>query len=387
MIPGYRCGIVISHTIGDLAYYDPYRKETTSWAYSTWTSPVHFLAFGATRLVMSWNAQTPHGTWLRTEIQATMQDGEQTPWLTMGNYSFFDTDIARTSLSQIAEPYGEVDTDTFLTYLGFTVRAYRLRVTLCRKPGTSISPRVWQLAALASAIPPREMVLESAPGPASREGIELSVPRYSQYVHEGRYTEYDGGGRSWCSSTSTEMVTEYWGMHPREEDLAWVSPEYQDAQVDFAARYSYDYRYQSTGNWAFNAAYASHFGLDAEIIQLPSMEHLEQLVAGGIPVVTAQAFDGGEITGASYQTAGHLWVVTGFIEDGDVIVNDPAGPSNSQVRHVFNRRQFENVWLRTFWRRRNGSTGYSPGGVAYLIKPHEMKPPPNLDPAMPTWRE
>ena len=359
----------------------------TSWACSTWTSPVRSLDFGATRLVMSWNGQTPRGTCLITEVQAMMQDGEKTPWLTIGNYAFFDTDIVRTSVSPSAKPYGQVDTDTFLTYPGFTIYAYRLRVTLCRAPGTDASPRVWQLAMLASAIPPRQTVSASALGTASRGGIELSVPQYSQHMHDGQHEQYDGGGKSWCSPTSTQMVTDYWGMHPREEELAWLSPDYQDPQVAYAARHTYDHRYQGTGNWAFNIAYASHFGLDATIVQLPSMEHLERLVAQGIPVVTAQAFDEEEISGASYQTAGHLWVVTGFAKEGDVIVNDPASPSNPQVRQVFDRGQFENVWLRTFWRRRDGTTGYNTGGIAYLIKPHEMTLPPNIDPANRTWQE
>jgi hypothetical protein len=380
VIPGNRRGIRISRTVGTLSYYDPFRETTTIWAYGSWTSPVKGLDFGATRLVMSWNGKTPRGTFLIAEIQAMMQDGGKTPWMRIGNYAFFDTDISRTSISPVAQPYGEVDTDTFLTYQDFTVRAYRLRVTLCRRPGTEVSPRVWQVSMLASAIPPRERVPASVPGPSCAEGIELRVPRYSQYIHQGHYQEYDGGGRSWCSPASTQMSIEYWGKGPGEGELTWVRPGHQDPQVVYAAHHIYDHRYQGTGNWAFNIAYASHFGLNAQIVQLPSMGHLERLVAYGIPVVTGQAFDEGEITGASYKTVGHLWVVTGFTKAGDVIVNDPASPANPQVRHVFDRHQFENAWLRTFWRRNDGTTGYGTGGIAYIIKPHEMKLPNDSDP-------
>src|SRR5205085_7637470 len=115
------------------------------------------------------------------------------------------------------------------------------------------------------------------------KGIELAVPGYSQYEHSGHYEQYDGGGKSWCSATSTEMVIEYWGARPREKDFAWVSPGYQDPQVASAARHTYDHGYQGTGNWAFNTAYASHFGLDGEVLQLSSMDHLEELIAHGIP--------------------------------------------------------------------------------------------------------
>jgi len=66
-----------------------------------------------------------------------------------------------------------------------------------------------------------------------------------------------------------------------------------------------------------------------------------------------------------------------------LVVNDPAGPSDNTVRHVFSRRQFENVWLRTCWERPDGSTGYGSGGVAYIIWPRGMRLPPNLDPLSP----
>jgi len=379
-------GIAISRAAGTLDRNSRFGKAEDSWDCSTWTSPVHTLGFGATRLIPSWNAQVPHRTWLRIEIKAAMQTGTWTPWLIMGDYAFFDTEISRVSYSPTAEPYGKVETDNFLTDLEFSVHAYQARVTLCRKRGMSASPRLWGLAVAASAIPPRETIGASAPGPASREGIELDVPGYSQYVHNGHYEQYGGGGKSWCSATSTQMVLEYWGVRPREKCLAWVGTECQDPQIVFAARHTYDYRYQGTGNWAFNTAYASHFGLDGEVLQLPSTDHLEQLIAHGIPVVTAQAFDKGEIAHADYETTGHLWVVTGFTKNGDVIVNDPASPSNSEVRRVLGRRQFENVWLRTFWKRPDGEVRYNPGGIAYLIRPHGATLPPALDPGNRPWR-
>ena len=49
--------------------------------------------------------------------------------------------------------------------------------------------------------------------------------------------------------------------------------------------------------------------------------------------------------------------VRGFTADGHVITNDPAGKTNSQVRRVYDRAQFERAWLK-------GS-----GGVAYVIAP------------------
>ena len=53
VIPGSNGGLVISQPAGTLAYHDPFKKDTKNWAYSTWTTPVHRLDFGATELVSS----------------------------------------------------------------------------------------------------------------------------------------------------------------------------------------------------------------------------------------------------------------------------------------------------------------------------------------------
>lgn len=382
-LAGDRTGIDISSTVGSLLYRDAYLHTKKTYDYATWTSPVHQLAFGATELVSSWNAQTPAGTWLKVELNATMEDGAQTGWLDMGNWAALDTDIARTSVSPSAAPYGSVDTDTFFASSGHAVHGYQLRTTLYRLPGSTASPRLWQVGAFASLVPARSSVPTSPPGGA--EGIELAVPKYSQQIHAGEYKEYGGGGDAWCSPTSNEMIDEFWGAGPTAADMSWVDPSYADPSVDYAARETYDYQYQGTGNWPFNGGYAAHFGLDSEIVQLRSADDLEQLITAGIPVAISVAFDNGELTGSGYGTAGHLMDVVGFTSTGDFIVNDPFSPSDAQVRHVYQRAQLENIWLRTFWTRADGTTGHGSGGVAYVITPHTMALPPVLDPANPTW--
>jgi hypothetical protein len=301
----------------------------------------------------------------------------------MGDWAALDTDISRTSTSPSAAPYGAVSTDTFNASAGHSVRAYQLRATLYRLATSSATPRLWQLGSFASLVPPRTAVTPSPLGGA--EGIELAVPRYSQQTHVGQYKKYGGGGDAWCSPTSTEMITEFWGAGPTAADLSWVDPSYADPSVDYAARETYDYAYQGTGNWPFNTGYASHYGLDAAVVQLRNVDDLEQLIKAGIPIAISVAFDSAELTGAGYSTAGHLMVVIGFTATGDFIVNDPFSPSDAAVRHVYARAQLENIWLRTHWTRTDGTTGSGSGGVAYLITPHAMALPPVLDAANPTW--
>ena len=39
-------------------------------------------------------------------------------------------------------------------------------------------------------------------------------------------------------------------------------------------------------------------------------------------------------------------MITGFTSTGDVVVNDPAAPTDSSVRRTYDRGQFERAWLR-----------------------------------------
>ncbi|MEZ0109159.1 hypothetical protein ABH920_003169 [Catenulispora sp. EB89] len=379
-LPGPRLGVVIREAAGTTSYTDPYLNTTTEYEYAIWTSPLRRLDFGATQLTAHWNADTPKGTFLKVELLATMEDGHLDTWV-MGIWAFDDSELNRTSVNGQSSVCGKIDTDTWSAGTGHSMSAYQLRLTLLRRPGAAITPRVWQIGATASTVPSRTTVPASTPGPAT--GITLAVKPYAQYLHDGQYTEYGGGGEAWCSPTSIEMVVEFWGKGPTAEQLAWVDPRYADPAVDHAARYSYDYGYQGTGNWPFTCAYAASYGLDAMVVRLNSMTELEVLIAAGFPVVTSQSFTLAE--NGRYASAGHLWCVIGFTDTGDVIVNDPAAQTDAGVYTVYPRRTFENVWLRTNFTKADGTPGYSSGGVAYLIKPHDRGLPEVVDRRNPSW--
>jgi Peptidase_C39 like family len=384
-LPGVRTGVTIARPAGTTEFTDPHTGDTKTWEYATWTSPVRDVGFDATELVASWNAQTPAGTWIQVELQGTYNTGTQTPWYVMGRWAKGDQDIKRSTLDGQGDPYSTIWTDTFSiddASRGVLLHSYQLRLTLYRAPGQRQSPRVWELGAMSSHVPDRFTVTASAGHIAW--GIELPVPRYSQNIHEGEYPEFDGGGEAWCSPTSTEMVVEYWGHQPSAADLSWVDPAYADPQVDHAARSTYDYEYEGAGNWPFNTAYAASYpGLDAIVTRLHSLDEVERFIRAGIPVVTSQSFLDTELDGSNYSTSGHLFVVVGFTETGDVIINDPASSSDDVVRNVYKRSQFEQVWLRTKRYRANGTVAGGSGGIAYLVKP-SWKPWPAV-PGSTNW--
>jgi len=360
-------GRAIGRPAGTIEHTEPDLGTTRTYEYGRWTSPAYRHGFGATQLVASWNASTPDDTWLQVEMQGRTTAGTTTTWYVMGRWAAGDEDVIRTSIPDQEDASGYVDVDTFVANTGVTLSSYQLRVTLYREAGKRVSPKLAMVGAMTSAIPDR-FTVPTSPS-AGAWGVELEVPRFSQNIHEGEYPQYGGGGEAWCSPTSTEMVIEYWGRGPSEEDLSWVDPSYQDPSVDHAARFTYDKDYDGTGNWPFNTAYASTFGLAGHITRLSSLADVERYILAGIPVITSQSFLASELDGAGYGTSGHIMVVVGFTEDGDVIANDPASSSNDAVRNVYKREQFETIWLRT--KRYNDSGGISSGsgGIAYVITP------------------
>ena len=374
--PGPRPGLVIAAPAGRTDYTDPHTGRTATWEYATWTAPVHRPTTPASEVVASWNADAPAGTWIQIELHGTYTDGTTTPWYVMGRWAAGDADIRRTSVDDQTDGKSTVWTDTFSiddTDGPVRLASYRLRLTLYREPGSTKTPKVWRVGAMASDLPDRFTVPASTPGVGA--GRELEVPRYSQNIHKGQYPEYDNGGEAWCSPTSSQMILEYWGRKPTKSDLAWVNPEFADPQVCHAARYTYDYQYEGCGNWPFNAAYASTYrDMQGIVTRLGSLNDVEKLIRAGIPVITSQSFLATELDGAGYGTSGHLMCLVGFTPDGDVVANDPASSSNDEVRNVYKRRQFENIWLRTKRYDANGKVRSGTGGIAYLYWPAKPSP-------------
>ena len=320
----------------------------------TWTSGVHATSFAFNELVSSWNAITPVGTWVQSEVQPQLNDGHWGKWYVLGRWSSSDSDFHRTSVGGQGDADGFVAIDTFFAKDHPAV-AYRLRLTLYRRAASSATPSVTRYSAVASNLTNEK---NTFPSPTSMDGktIDLNVPRYSQEIHHGEYPQFDGGGEAWCSPTSTAMVVAYWNRSPSGSELAGIP--YDDPWVDYTARNVFDYHYQGAGNWPFNTAYAASRGLVADVTQLHNLAEAEPFIKAGIPLVASIAFGSNKLTGADIKsTNGHLVVIAGFTGDGRVIVNDPASPDDASVEHIYDRAQFENAWI-------GGS-----GGIVYVDRP------------------
>lgn len=291
-----------------------------------YTSPVQEASISFNNAVLSWAADAPAGTWLKLELRVRTA-GAWSRWYTMATWS---NGHGASSRGQ-SDAYGEVDIDTLK--LRQTAQAFQYRVTL-----SSTQPGVRPV--LRSVTVAYADLLRPLGGPPagllSNWARDLPVPQISQAVQDPAIR--------WqiCSPTSLTMVLNYWGQNKSLMDV--VS----------------GVRDQTTGiygNWPLNAAYAATLGFDSYVARFHCIEQLQNEVAEGRPVVVSVNYGAGQLNGAPLNaTSGHLIVVRGFSANGDVIVNDPAAPTNDSVRRVYQRAQFARVWL-------------SSGGVAYIMAP------------------
>ena len=349
--------------------------EPVTYAARVWESPVVESPFAATELIPSWNARTPAGTWLLIEGRVDGQDG-WTPWFTFARWAEDDpageSPITRTTLRDQHFATGRVETDTWVAVPGHGVERWQLRVTAHAVAADEIA---WPTVTLVAVVASRFEI--AADEPTSLPGVgrdhEVAVPPRSQRLHIDTFPEWDNGGQSWCSPTSTTMLLEHWGRAPERDEVAWVGHEV-DPEVVHGVRRVFDRSYGGAGNWAFNTAYAGTRGLRAYVTRLRDLTEAEAFVAAGVPLVVSVTFREDELDGAGYETNGHLLTIVGFTAEGDVVSNDPNShrvASNDEVRTVYRRDQFERVWL--------GDNG----GLAYVMHPRDVALP--AAPAEANW--
>lgn len=302
-------------------------------------------------LVPSWNARTPRGTWLKLDVRVR-SGGKWSAWFTVGIWASGTPDIKRRSVSK-QNPRWEVDVDTLRGRNGAQAGAYQYRLRLMSATRDR-SPVVRKLAFATSQSWKHGRPI-GVPALERAWGKNLNVPARSQMV-------YPDGGEVWCSPTSLAMVMQYWAARTGQKNL--------EQSVPAVARGVRDFSY-GWGNWPFNTAYASAYGLEGTVSRFAQIEQVERWIDAGIPVIASVAWNnnhsGQRLSGAPLRVSyGHLLVIRGFTRSGDVIVNDPAGADDSKVRRVYDRAEFERAWLRN---------PYSSGGAVYLIHPRGWATP------------
>jgi len=275
-------------------------------------------------LIVSWNVQPADGSGLEIEVQALRATNE-TRFYSLGRWSLGTAaPLERASVPGQHDSNAVVRTDTLV--LREPADGARLRVSLFGSlAGQPERLRLLTLSWLDSRASP-------APRPALRSswGRTLDVPERSQVAY--------ADGRAWCSPTSVSMILGWWARDLARTNLDRTVPEVAEGVNDPA--------WPGTGNWPFNTAYAGSLpGLAACAVRLPDLRAVEELVAGGVPVVlsvNAPALRGKPVA----PDGGHLVIALGFTPEGDVVANDPWARlgEGQRVRRVYPRTHVERAW-------------------------------------------
>ncbi|MBO4208180.1 C39 family peptidase [Micromonospora echinofusca] len=375
-------GLLLARPTGSREYTDPHTGRTGRYEYASWTSPPVLTGFPVREVIPSWTADTPPGCWLEVELRGHDGTTGVTGWYVLGRWAGDDGTIHPTSVPGQQDDDGRVQTDVLVLAGTRDVPGWQVRVTLLRPTGSTGTPVLRSVGALASgehggtagtggtSVAPTGPADDAQTGPAN--GTVLDVPRFSQRLHAGHHPQWGGGGDSWCSPTSVSMVLAWHGAGPVPEEYAWVDPADPRPVVDHAARHCFDHAYAGAGNWPFNTAYAGRYGMDAFVTRLRSLAEAEPFVAAGLPLVLSVAYAVGDVPGLDYDTRGHLLVLVGFTGDGDPVLNDPYAPDDASVRRTVDRARFEHAWQVR-----------ASGGVTYVIRPPGVPLPPA--PAQANW--
>jgi uncharacterized protein YvpB len=298
-------------------------------AQGTWTASLAGEAFD--RLLVSLNHEPwPATSFVRTFVRVRTTEG-WTGWLATGDYGAGD-DLPR-SVKGTATLGVAVKTDVLQA--NAPAREAELRLELWRGAD---SPRVRRLACdrWLRATPP------VASGKSPAWGTVLDVPQRTQHVQDAALAARI------CSPTSLSMVLAF---HGRALDTTAVAHRVWDRAADLY------------GNWSFNVSYASSLGFEATAAHLDGFAAVEAEIAAGRPVVISHRYRKGDLsTEPDRESDGHLVVVVGFTESGDVVVNDPAGGHPTRTKPTPIRRVFKRADVLRTWQQRGD-------GVAYLLRP------------------
>lgn len=329
---------------------------TTGVTKGTYTSP-EIATKPFEYLILSWNADTPKGTYIEIEgrVYAGTEGKRQwSNWLSWGYWSAsaFTGPDGKTMLAGSApgdkaeDVLAKVDTDELYVKgkAGETADRFQYRLTL--HGADSGTPKVYLVAGtIRNSLKGQTIAKTVAPGEPDLTKLDkdLDVPTYSQYL---RHSAISG---SICSPTSVAMALGYHGVDVSPEEAAWGVNDYEGDMF---------------GNWPFNTAYASAQGLTAYVEYGTPGEGVDPWYAvkreinAGNPVIVSVRYRKPGVMSSSEpevegvpidSTSGHLVLIRGFTwKDGKeyVIVNDSAARKLDEVRRLYPADQFFKAWTK-----------------------------------------
>ena len=263
----------------------------------------------ARHLVPSLALVTPRPPCVRFEISAR-RDGTWSPWVAtvvLGGDGFATLPARADGLT--------ADIDE--VHATPPLEAVRLRVRVGGAEADAMLEAPWLVTLSAwdgAAVPAAQTV----------GAVTLAVPARTQMV------EPEAVRLSICSPTSVAMALEFLGCAVPTLALA--------AEIFHAPTDRY-------GVWPAAVRAAAAHGLPGYLLRFPDWDAVAWCLGRGLPIVASVRYAAGELANAAIpDTTGHLIVITG-LEGDDVLVNDPAAPSEAEVPRRYRCDELTRVWL------------------------------------------
>jgi D-alanyl-D-alanine dipeptidase len=280
--------------------------------------------------LLSWNIAAPPHVGYRIDARVGhKRDGSWSPYMEIANRgSLLPSDAAPKQTEGV-----EVDVDYLLCDERHDQLQYRIRAVCGPIPGSSAPPqaklRIDRVDVTLSDTSEKITTLPRDPRPTqrppSRWQKRLPVPYRSQLVEDKSIR-----GRI-CSPTSVSMVMEYRGANRPTREIAGAI---------------YDETHDIYGNWPRAVQEAYTYGIPGYLTRFSDWRDVESRIADDQPVIVSIQADAGDLSrNPKRSTEGHLLVITGFDESGDVLVNDPASKSKREGQAAHPRADLETVWM------------------------------------------
>ncbi|MGB2578515.1 hypothetical protein AAIR98_000434 [Elusimicrobium simillimum] len=302
--PLYRNSLSFAHTKNNTL-------ETIKTETSTITiSKVIETPFNFSNLILSPCVFVPQNSSVLLEAKI-FKDTQETPWLNIIKIEHKHN----TSFDPQESNIGKLNIDNFTCASYATAVQYRITIT-----GKAM------LLGLTNTIIKNDAEFnlnEAVKGDI--KAVKLNVPPISQ-ITNGRDIK-----ERICSPTCVTMLLKYYAF---KDSLFDVVDAVYDKQNDIY------------GNWLFNTIYAGNLGLDSYVTRINTLEQAYNIVSCGTPIIASITFTEGELDNAPKKsTKGHLVLIKGFDDKGNIIVNDPAAPTDDTVERIYDKEQFAKVWL------------------------------------------
>lgn len=305
-----------------------------------WLSPVYTVQ-EFNDLVLSWNSETPDGTWVELFARARLSGKTVwTRWLSWGKWS---TRIPRASVrgedmycfANSIPGYGD---SSMNLKEGFTADTFQIKAVLHAEDDAAL-PSLRLVAATWKNTSNPQWQLScglSEPEIAETSSVLLDTPAFSQ---KARHPDYGG---VICSATCMAMLLCGRGEDLLPEDLTLLG---------------FDYGYGGNGNWSFTTAAAGAYGFES-YVHYASFAGLRQELTRGCGVALSVKYSkepGGKypyLANAPCSTGGHLITIVGYRWDEQLneyvyYSNDPATPSDLETAHrEYRESQLDKAWYR-----------------------------------------